>query len=84
MGTQAVFNVLFGRYKNVSKEFRGLVKGEYGKTPVPIKPEFVKLIIGDEKQITERPADFIKPELSDLREKCKKYTEQDEDVLRCV
>lgn len=81
VGTQAVFNVLFGRYKNISKEFKGLVKGEYGKTPVDIKPEFVKQIIGDEKQITMRPADLIKPELSTLKEKVKQYTEQDEDVL---
>jgi oxaloacetate decarboxylase alpha subunit len=81
VGTQAVFNVLFGRYKNISKEFRGLIKGEYGKTPVPIKPEFIKQIIGNEKPITERPADFIKPEIASLREKIKQYTEQDEDIL---
>lgn len=81
VGTQAVFNVLFGRYKNVSKEFRGVVKGEYGKTPVPIKPEFVKQIIGDEEQITVRPADLIKPELESLKEKVKPWAEQDEDVL---
>ncbi len=81
VGTQAVFNVLFGRYQNVSKEFKGLVKGEYGRTPVPIKPEFVKQIIGDEKQITERPADLLEPELDKLREEIKPYIEQDEDVL---
>jgi len=81
VGTQAVFNVLFGRYKNVSKEFKALVKGEYGKTPVPIKPEFVKQIIGDEKQITCRPADLIKPELDKLRAEMKEYYEQEEDVL---
>ncbi|MBO5036303.1 MAG: oxaloacetate decarboxylase subunit alpha [Clostridia bacterium] len=81
VGTQAVFNVLFGRYKNVSKEFKALVRGEYGKTPVPIKPEFVKQIIGDEKQITCRPADLIKPELDSLREEMREYYEQEEDVL---
>lgn len=81
VGTQAVFNVLFGRYNNISKEFRGLVKGEYGRTPVAIKPEFVKQIIGDEKQITERPADNLAPELDKLRAEIKPYMEQDEDVL---
>ena len=82
VGTQAVFNVIMGeRYKTVTKEFRGLVKGEYGKTPAPIKPAFVKKIIGDEKQITCRPADNIKPELESLKAKCAQYIEQDEDVL---
>lgn len=81
VGTQAVFNVLFGRYNNISKEFKGLVKGEYGRTPVPIKPEFVKQIIGDEPQITERPADRLEPELDKLREEIKPFIEQDEDVL---
>ena len=82
VGSQASFNIIMGeRYKTVTKEFRGLVKGEYGKTPVDIKPEFVKKIIGDEEQITKRPADDIKPELDTLREKVKAYYEQDEDIL---
>ncbi len=81
VGTQAVFNVLFGRYQNVSKEFKGMIKGEYGRTPVPVAPEFVKQIIGDDEQITCRPADRLAPELDKLREECKQYIEQDEDVL---
>ena len=82
VGSQAAFNIIMGeRYKTVTKEFKGLIKGEYGKTPVKIKPEFVKRIIGDEKQITKRPADDIEPELDILREKIKAYSEQDEDVL---
>lgn len=82
VGTQAVLNVLMGeRYKMVSKETKGIVKGEYGRTPVPISPEFTKKIIGDEKPITCRPADLMKPELSDLRKKCSQWIEQDEDVL---
>ena len=56
VGTQAVFNVIMGeRYKMVTKEFKGIVRGEYGKTPVPIDPEFRKRIIGDEKPIECRP-----------------------------
>ena len=82
VGSQAAFNIITGeRYKSVTKEFRGLIKGEYGKTPVPIKPEFIKQIIGDEKPITNRPADDIKPELDILREKVKPYYEQEEDIL---
>lgn len=82
VGTQAVFNVLFGRYKNISKEFKGLVRGEYGKTPVKISPEFIKKIIGDEKPITCRPADLLKPELETLKNgEVRPYIEQEEDVL---
>ena len=82
VGTQAVYNVLMGeRYKTVTKEFKGLVRGDYGKTPVPIKPEFVKKIIGEEKQITCRPADLLKPELETLRAQLGDKAHQDEDVL---
>ena len=65
----------------VTKESKGLVKGEYGKTPVPVSDEIKKIIIGDEQQITCRPADNIKPELDKIRNECKEYIEQDEDVL---
>ena len=82
VGTQAVFNVLLGeRYKTCTKEFKGIVRGEYGKTPMPIDPAFVKKIIGDEEPITCRPADRLSPELDALREKIAGYMEQDEDVL---
>ena len=82
VGTQAVYNVLMGeRYKTVTKEFKGLVRGDYGKTPVPIKPEFVKKIIGDVMQITCRPADLLKPELVTLRAQLGDKAHQEEDVL---
>ena len=82
VGTQAVFNVIMGeRYKTVTKEFKGVVRGEYGQTPVPIDPEFRKKIIGDETPINCRPADNIAPELDKLREECAEWIEQEEDVL---
>jgi len=82
VGTQAVFNVLLGeRYKTVTKEFRGLIRGEYGQTPMPIDPEFRKMIIGDAAPITCRPADLIEPELDKIRKEAADYIEQDEDVL---
>ena len=82
VGTQAVFNVIMGeRYKTVTKEFKGLVKGEYGKTPVEIDPAFQKQILGSEEPITCRPADLLKPELDDMRKECAEWTEQEEDVL---
>ena len=69
------------RYKTVTKEFKGIVRGEYGKTPVAIDPAFTKKIIGDEKPIDYRPADALKPELDQLRSEVAQYLEQDEDVL---
>ncbi len=84
VGTQAVFNVLNGeRYKTCTKEFKGVVRGEYGKTPVAIDPEFVKKILGeDAKVIDYRPADDLAPELETLRAAIPAgYLEQDEDVL---
>ncbi len=82
VGTQAVLNVIMGeRYKMISKETKGIVKGEYGRTPVPIKDEFRKMVIGDEEPITCRPADLIEPELDKLRKEAAEYIEQDEDVL---
>ena len=82
VGTQAVMNVISGeRYKMVPKESRALVKGEYGKTPAPIPEEIRKKILGDEEQITCRPADLLAPELENIRAQIKEYMEQDEDVL---
>lgn len=82
VGTQAVLNVLMGeRYKMISKETKGIVKGEYGRTPVPISEEIVKKIIGDEKQITCRPADLLEPELEKMKKECAEWIEQPEDVL---
>lgn len=82
VGTQAVFNVINQeRYKMVTKEFKGLVRGEYGKTPVPIDSEFQKKILNGEEPITCRPADLLKPELDKLRKECAEWTEQEEDVL---
>ena len=82
VGSQAVFNVIAGeRYKMVTKEFKGLVKGEYGTTPAPISADFRKKIIGDEQPITTRPADALAPELDKLREAVKPWAIQEEDVL---
>ena len=84
VGTQAVNNVLFageGRYARVTKEFKGLVRGEYGKCPAPISEEFKRKIIGDDDVIDYRPADKIAPEIDSLRQRVAPYSEQDEDLL---
>ncbi len=87
VGTQAVFNIIGGeRYKMVTKEFKGLVRGEYGTTPAPIAPEFVEKILGKDATLVDyRPADDLKPEMDALREKCMRWAVDgqisDEDVL---
>ena len=82
VGSQAVLNVLSGeRYKMVTKETKGIVKGEYGTTPAPISDEIKNKILAGEKPITCRPADLIEPELDKLRNEIAEYIEKDEDVL---
>ncbi len=82
VGTQAVLNVLQGeRYKMVTKESKKILSGEFGQTVKPFNPEVQKKCIGDVKPITCRPADLIEPQLPKLREECKEWVQQDEDVL---
>ena len=82
VGTQSVFNVILGeRYKMVTKEFKDMVAGRYGKTPCEIDPDFRKKICGDEEIIDCRPADLLKPELDKFRDEIAEYYEQEEDVL---
>ena len=82
VGTQAVFNVITGeRYKMCTNEFKDLVAGKYGTTPMPIDPDFRKRIIGDMTPIDCRPADLLEPELEKLRAEIPQYIEQEEDVL---
>ncbi len=82
VGSQAVLNILAGeRYKQVTKESKGLMRGEYGRLPAPVNKEIQKKIIGNEPVITHRPADDIKPELDKYREEIREYYEQEEDIL---
>ena len=82
VGTQAVLNVVSGeRYKMVTKESKKLLSGQFGQTVKPFNPEVQKKCIGDEKPITCRPADLIKPQLADIEKEMAQYKQQDEDVL---
>lgn len=82
VGTQSVFNVIMGeRYKMVTKEFKDMVAGKYGKTPCDIDPEFRKKICGDEPIIDCRPADLLQPELDTFKDQIAEYYEQEEDIL---
>lgn len=67
VGTQAVLNVLTGeRYKSISKETAGVLKGEYGVTPAPVNAELQARVLEGAEAITCRPADLIDPELDKL------------------
>jgi len=67
VGTQAVFNVLSGeRYRTVTKETLGILKGEYGKTPAPVNSELQIKVLEGGKPITCRPADLIEDEMDRL------------------
>ena len=82
VGSQAVFNVLTGeRYKMVTKESKGLLKGEYGRVPGEVNEEVRKKAIGDEAVIECRPADLIEPELDKYRAEAGELAKCDEDVL---
>ena len=82
VGTQAVLNVLSGeRYKMVTKESKGLLRGEYGQLPGKVNEEVRKKAIGDDEVITCRPADNIEPELEKYREETKGIAKSEEDVL---
>ena len=82
VGTQAVLNVLNGeRYKMVTKEFKGLLRGDYGKLPGEPNAEIVKKVVGNDKMVTCRPADLIQPEYEKFKSEMTEYYTQEEDVL---
>ena len=85
VGVQAVLNVLFGRYKMVSRETQDLAYGLYGRTPVPIKNEIRKQILKGyskgQEPITCRPADLIPGELEKAKEETKGFAKDICDTL---
>lgn len=67
VGTQAVLNVLTGeRFKSISKETQGVLKGEYGATPAPVNKELQARVLDGAEAITCRPADLLEPEMDKL------------------
>jgi oxaloacetate decarboxylase alpha subunit len=67
VGTQAVLNVLAGeRYKTISKEAAGVLKGEYGAAPAPVNEELQARVLEGAQAITCRPADLLQPEMDKL------------------
>ena len=67
VGTQAVLNVLTGeRYKSISKETQGILKGEYGAAPAPMNAELQAKVLDGKEPITCRPADLIENEMDKI------------------
>tara|TARA_R110000796_G_scaffold185697_1_gene302562 strand:+ start:12085 stop:13863 length:1779 start_codon:yes stop_codon:yes gene_type:complete len=67
VGTQAVINVLTGeRYKSITKETAGILKGEYGSAPAPFNKELQARVLDGAEAITCRPADLLEPEMDKL------------------
>ncbi|WP_298636139.1 sodium-extruding oxaloacetate decarboxylase subunit alpha [uncultured Umboniibacter sp.] len=67
VGTQAVLNVIAGeRYKVLSKEAQGVLRGEYGATPAAKDPELMVRALNGDEEVTVRPADLLAPELDQL------------------
>lgn len=69
VGTQAVLNVLTGeRYKSITKETAGVLKGEYGATPAKVNAGLQQRVLEGAEAITCRPADLLQPELDKLQQ----------------
>lgn len=85
VGTQAVQNVLFGRYKMISNQVKHYVYGLYGKPPGAIDPEIQQLVLRryerGQTSITCRPADLLEPELDKAKEATKDIARDIDDVL---
>ncbi|TWU69365.1 oxaloacetate decarboxylase [Shewanella algae] len=91
VGTQAVINVLMGeRYKSLTKETEGVLKGEYGATPAKVNSELQQRVLQGAEPVSCRPADLLAPELEHLRAELAEKVlaqglslseERDDDVL---
>ena len=85
VGVQATVNVLLGeRYKNIGKEIKSYIRGEYGTPPGEIDPELVKKVMGDEQPITGRYAESIAPEFEEAKAYLGDKAESDLDVLSYI
>ncbi len=85
VGVQATANVLAGeRYKNISKEVKSYIKGEYGKAPGEVSKELQKLVLGDEEPIKGRYADTLEPGVEAARAYLGERATCDEDVLSYI
>jgi pyruvate carboxylase subunit B len=88
VGTQAVLNVLVNgeRYRNVTKEVKDYIHGQYGKSPAPVSTEIRTLVIGNDEVITVRPADLLEPAYEKMKAEATKagLIHKEEDVLTYI
>ncbi len=85
VGVQATANVLAGeRYKNVSKEVKSYLMGEYGAAPGKVNEDVKKQILGDEKGIEGRYADTLAPQFESAKAEIGDKAKSDEDVLSYI
>ena len=85
VGVQATNNVLAGeRYKNVSKEVKSYLMGEYGKAPGEVNEEVRKQILGDAKLVEGRYADTLEPAFETAKAEIGDKAKSDEDVLSYI
>jgi len=85
VGVQAVYNVLLGeRYKNVSKEIKSYLAGEYGTAPGVVDKDLVHKVLGDIKPYTGRFADTLNPIFKQVKEETKDFAFSDTDVLSYI
>ncbi|RUO79034.1 sodium-extruding oxaloacetate decarboxylase subunit alpha [Pseudidiomarina taiwanensis] len=78
VGTQAVLNVLTGeRYKSISKETRGVLRGEYGATAAPVNAELQQRVLEGDEPITVRPADLLSDEFERLQQELREHAQKD-------
>jgi pyruvate carboxylase subunit B len=78
VGVQAVMNVLHGRYKVITKETKDYCKGMYGKSPAPIDPKIMKLVLGPkwkDEVIDCRPADLLEPMWEKRKSELKEHSD---------
>ena len=86
VGTQAVMNVLMGRYTTMTQDFRNLITGRFGKLPTDANPDLVKKALEQNKMdevVTCRPADLMEPEWDKMVKESKENggDGSDEDTL---
>ncbi len=85
VGTQAMMNVKFGRWKMICQPAQDIALGKYGKTPGPIDPNVLAQVEKQtgKKPVTERPADLLEPALEKYRKQCaeKNLPTDDETVV---
>ncbi len=77
VGTQAVLNVLTGeRYKSISKETKGVLRGEYGATAAPVNKELQERVLEGDEPLTVRPADMIDDEMDKLTSELRQHAKE--------